>query len=121
LNIAGSKLGDFVVEVGASNGWTWRKWNGGRMELYGSASHNPTALNDGINSMTVTMPVSFVNTSFMVYLTPAKCGLLVTRFGDCASNNDITHTKNTFVLSYRYNHGTVYTVNFNVMVVGGWK
>lgn len=121
LNIAGSKLGDFVVETGASNGWTWRKWNGGRMELYGSASHNPTALNDGINSMTVTMPVSFVNPSFMVYLTPAKCGLLVTRFGDCASNNDITHTNNTFVLSYRYNHGTVYTVNFNVMVVGGWK
>lgn len=117
----GSKVSDFVVETGASNGWTWRKWNGGRMELYGSASHNPTALNDGINSMTVTMPVSFVNTSFMVYLTPAKCGLLVTRFGDCASNNDITHTKNTFVLSYRYNHGTVYTVNFNVMVVGGWK
>ncbi len=117
----GSKVSDFIVETGASNGWTWRKWNGGRMELYGSASHNPTALNDGINSMTVTMPVSFVNTSFMVYLTPAKCGLLVTRFGDCASNNDITHTKNTFVLSYRYNHGTVYTVNFNVMVVGGWK
>ncbi len=121
INFNGGKLGDFVVEVGASNGWTWRKWNNGRMELYGSASHNPTALNDGINSMTVTMPVSFVNTSFMVYLTPAKCGLLVTRFGDCASNNDITHTNNTFVLSYRYNHGTVYTVNFNVMVVGGWK
>ena len=117
----GSKVSDFVVETGASNGWTWRKWNNGRMELYGSASHNPTALNDGINSMTVTMPVSFVNTSFMVYLTPAKCGLLVTRFGDCASNNDITHTKNTFVLSYRYNYGTAYAVNFNVMVVGGWK
>lgn len=117
----GSKVSDFIVETGASNGWTWRKWNNGRMELYGSASHNPTALNDGINSMTVTMPVSFVNTSFMVYLTPAKCGLLVTRFGDCASNNDITHTKNSFVLSYRYNHGTAYTVNFNVMVVGGWK
>jgi hypothetical protein len=104
IMLNGNKLGDFVVEVGSSNGWTWRKWNNGRMELYGSASHNPTALNDGINSMTVTMPVSFVNTSFMVYLTPAKCGLLVTRFGDCASNNDITHTKNTFVLSYRYNN-----------------
>jgi len=121
INFNGGKLGDFVVEVGASNGWTWRKWNNGRMELYGTASHNPTAVNDGINSMTVTMPVSFVNTSFIVTLTPAKCGLLVTRFGDCASNNDITHTKNSFVLSYRYNHGTVYTVNFNVMVVGGWK
>jgi hypothetical protein len=121
IYLNGARIGDHVVEAGASNGWTWKKWNSGRMELYGTASHNPTALNDGINSMTVTMPVSFVNSDFRVLLTPAKCGLLVTRFGDCASNNDITHTNNSFVLSYRYNHGQVYTVNFNVMVVGGWK
>lgn len=121
ININGGALKDFVVEQGASGGWTWKKWFSGRMEVYGTASHNPTAVNDGINSMTVTMPVSFVDTNFKVLLTPAKCGLLVTRFGDCASNNDITHTKNTFVLSYRYNHGTVYTVNFNVMAFGAWK
>jgi alpha-acetolactate decarboxylase len=112
---------DRVIETGASEGWTWRKWHSGRMELYGTVSHNPTALNDNINSVTVTMPVWFVNSAFRVLLTPAKCGLLVTNFGDCASNNDITHTNNSFVLSYRYNHSQVYTVNFNVMVVGGWK
>lgn len=112
---------DYVIEAGASGGWTWKKWFSGRMEVYGTASHNPTALNDGVNSMTVTMPVSFVDSNFKVLLTPAKCGLLVTRFGDCASNSDITHTKNTFVLSYRYNNSTAYTVNFNVMAFGGWK
>ena len=117
----GGKLGDFVVEVGASNGWTWRKWNNGRMELYGTASHNPTALNDGVNTMTVTMPVSFVNSGFTVLLTPAKCGLLVSSFGDCNGSNAIVHTVNSFALSYKYNHGQAYTVNFNVMVVGGWK
>lgn len=116
-----SNTKDYVIEQGASSGWTWRKWNSGRMELYGTASHNPTAVNNGINSMTVTLPVSFINSSFRVLLTPAKCGLLVNGFGDCASNNDISHTNNSFVLSYKYNHGTVYTVNFNVMVVGGWK
>jgi hypothetical protein len=116
-----NRLADIVVEVGASEGWTWRKWNDGRMELYGTVSHNPTALNDNINSVTVTMPVWFVNSAFRVLLTPAKCGLLVTNFGDCASNNDVTHTNNSFVLSYRYNNSQVYTVNFNVMVVGGWK
>jgi hypothetical protein len=112
---------DRVIETGASDGWTWRKWHSGRMELYGTVSNNPTALNDNINSVTVTMPVWFVNSDFRVLITPAKCGLLVSNFGDCASNNNVTHTNNTFVLSYRYNHGTVYTVNFNVMVVGGWK
>lgn len=119
--INNSKLGDFVIEAGASGGWNWKKWNSGRMELYGTASHNPTALNDGINSMTVTLPISFVNSNFKVLLTPAKCGLLVTRFGDCASNNDITHTVNSFVLSYRYGHSTAYTVNFNVEIYGAWK
>ena len=117
----GSKVSDFIVETGASNGWTWRKWNGGRMELYGTASHNPTALNDGVNTTTVTMPVSFVNSGFVVFLTPAKCGLLVSSFGDCNGSNAITHTVNSFALSYKYNHGQAYTVNFNVMVVGGWK
>ena len=117
----GNKMGDFIVEAGSSNGWTWRKWNGGRMELYGTASHNPTALNNGVNTMTVTLPVSFVNTNFTVLLTPAKCGLLVSSFGDCNSSNAITHTVNSFALSYQYNHGQAYTVNFNVQVIGGWK
>ena len=117
----GNKMGDFVVEAGASGGWTWRKWNGGRMEVYGTASHNPTALNDGVNTMTVTMPVSFVNTSFTVQITPAKAGLLVSACGDCNGSNAITHTVNTFALSYKYNHGQAYTVNFNVMAIGGWK
>ena len=121
LNINGGALKDFVVEAGASNGWTWRKWFGGRMELYGTASHNPTALNDGVNTMTVTLPVSFINTSFTVLLTPAKCGLLISSFGDCNSSNAITHTVNSFALSYKYNHGQAYTVNFNVQVIGGWK
>jgi hypothetical protein len=112
---------DRVVEHGMSSGWTWRKWNSGLMEIFGTVSHNPTAVNNNINSVTVTLPVSFVHSAFTVTITPAKCGLLVSRCGDCASNNDITHTNNSFVLSYRYDHGQVYTVNFNVAIQGRWK
>lgn len=112
---------DRVVEQGASGVWTWKKWNSGRMEVYGTASHNPTALNDGVNSFTVTMPVSFVDSSFTTTITPAKCGLLVSSFGDCNSSNAIEHSKVAFVLSYKYNHSPAYTVNFNIMAVGRWK
>lgn len=121
INLNGNKLADFVVEQATGGVWTYRKWNSGRMEVYGTASHNPTAVNDGINSMTVTMPVSFVDTSFTVTITPAKCGLLVSACGDCNASNAVTHTVNTFVLSYKYNHSTAYTTNFNVMAVGEWK
>jgi hypothetical protein len=91
------------------------------MEVTGTASQTPTALNNGNNSITVTMPVSFVDTSFRVLITPAKCGLMVSAFGDCNTSNDITHKKNSFVLSYKYNHGVAYTTNFNVIIQGKWK
>ncbi len=121
LYFNGAKIGDHVVEAGTSGVWSWKKWNSGRMEVYGTSSHNPTALNNGVNSFTVTIPVSFVNADFTVIITPAKCGLLVSACGDCASNNNISHTVNSFVMSYKYNHGVAYTTNFNVMVVGKWK
>lgn len=114
-------LSDFVVEQGISGVWSWKKWNSGTMEVTGTASQTPTALNNGNNSITVTMPVSFVDTSFRVLITPAKCGLMVSAFGDCNTSNDITHTKNSFVLSYKYNHGVAYTTNFNVIIQGKWK
>ena len=117
----GTKFSDYVVDQGTSGGWAWRKWNNGRMEVYGTASQTPTALNNGTNSITVTMPVSFVNTSYTVIITPAKCGLLVSACGDCASNNDISHTVNSFVMSYKYNHSVAYTTNFNIMAIGKWK
>lgn len=121
INLNGQPLKDFVIEQGTSGVWTWKKWFSGTMELVGTASHNPTALNDGVNSFTVTMPVSFVNTAFTVMITPAKCGLLVSACGDCASNNSISHTVNSFVMSYKYNHSTAYTTNFNIIVHGKWK
>lgn len=112
---------DFVVEQGTSGVWSWKKWNSGTMEVIGTVSQTPTALNNGNNSITVTMPVSFVDTSFGVLITPAKCGLMVSAFGDCNTSNDITHTKNSFILSYKYNHGVAYTTNFNVIIQGKWK
>ena len=112
---------DYIVEKGESGAWVYRKWNSGYMELYGTLSQNPTSLNNGTNSITATLPVSFVDTNFVVNITPAKCGLMVSAFGDCNSSNDKTHTVNSFVLSYKYNYSTAYTVNFNVTVVGKWK
>lgn len=112
---------DRVVEQGVSGVWSWKKWNSGRMEVYGTASHVPTVLSNGTNSFTVTMPVTFADTSFTATITPAKCGLLVSAFGDCNASNNIEHSKVAFVLSYKYNHSVAYTTNFNVMVVGKWK
>ena len=112
---------DYITEEGGSGAWWYRKWNNGDMEVFGTLSQTPTSLNNGTNSITASLPVSFVDTSFVVNITPAKCGLMISAFGDCNSSNDKTHTVNSFVLSYKYNYSTAYTVNFNVTIVGKWK
>lgn len=38
LYIGSSKLSDFVVEQGTSNGWEYTKWNNGKIELYADRS-----------------------------------------------------------------------------------
>ena len=114
-------INDYIVESGESGAWVYRKWNSGHMELYGTLSQTPTSLNNGNNSITATLPVSFKDTNFVVNITPAKCGLMVSAFGDCNSSNDKTHTVNSFILSYKYNYSTAYTVNFNVTITGKWK
>ena len=121
VKINNSTMANFVTETGGSGAWWWRKWSNGDMEVFGTLSQTPTSLNNGTNSITATLPVSFVDTSFVVNITPAKCGLMVSAFGDCNSSNDKTHTVNSFILSYKYNYSTAYTVNFNVTVVGKWK
>ena len=117
----GDYINDYIVESGESGAWVYRKWNSGHMEIYGTLSQTPTSLNNGNNSITATLPVSFKDTNFVVNITPAKCGLMVSAFGDCNSSNDKTHTVNSFILSYKYNYSTAYTVNFNVTITGKWK
>jgi hypothetical protein len=112
---------DYVTETGTSGAWSYRKWNSGYMEVYGTVSQTPTVLNNGTNSITATMPVSFVDTNYVVSITPAKCALQVSAFGDCNASSDKTHTVNSFILSYKYNYSTAYAVNFNIVAVGKWK
>lgn len=120
ININGGNLKDFVVEQGTSGIWTYKKWFSGTVECWGNVSVNPTTAN-AINSVTVNLPFTFANTDFVVTATPAKCGLLVDRCGDCNASNSMTHTTSSFVLSYNYAHGTIYTTSFNVIVKGDWK
>ena len=120
INLNGQPLKDFVIEQGMTGIWTWKKWFSGTCECWGNVSINPTTAN-GLNSTTVNLPFTFANDDFIVNITPAKCGLLVDRCGDCNTSNAMVHTTSSFVLSYNYAHGTIYTTSFNVMVKGKWK
>lgn len=111
---------DFVVEQGTQGDWTYRKWNSGFAECWRNVSVTPGNVN-GTNSITMTLPFTFANTNYNVTITPAKAGMYVDRWGDCATNGSITHTTTGFTMAYNYAYGTAYNVSFNVVVNGKWK
>ena len=111
---------DYVVEQGSSGIWDYRKWNSGYAECWGNVSVTPTTAN-ATNTITVNLPFTFANTSYKADITPAKTGLYISAHGDCNANGDLSHTTSSFVMSYRYNSGSIYSVSFNVTVKGKWK
>lgn len=120
INLNGNKLVDFIVEQGTQGDWTYRKWNNGFAECWRNVSVTPGNVNS-TNSITMTLPFTFANTSYNVTITPAKAGMYVDRWGDCATNGSITHTTTNFTMAYNYAYGTAYNVSFNIVVNGRWK
>ena len=111
---------DYVVETGSTGIWDYRKWNSGDIECWGNMSVTPTTVN-GTNTITVTLPCTFANTSYKVDITPAKTALYIGSFGDCNSSSNLTHTTTNFTMAYKYTNGTAYSVSFNLSVRGKWK
>ena len=114
---------DYVIAEGSTGIWNYRKWKNGDAECWGNLSITPTTGN-ATNSTTVNLPFDFVSDSsntYKVYITPAKTALYIGSFGDCNSSNNMSHTTNSFVMSYKYNNATPYNVSFNLTVKGRWK
>ena len=111
---------DYVVDQGTDGDWTYRKWKSGFAECWRNISVTPTTVN-GNNSIEITLPFTFANTSYNVTITPAKAAMYVERWGDCATNGTITHTTTSFTMAYNYAFGTAYNVSFNIVVNGKWK
>ena len=115
-----STVKDYVVEQGEKDFWTYRKWNSGAVECWGNKSATPTTVN-GTNTISVSLPFTFVGTGYTVDISPAKTGLYISAMGDCNANGDLAHTTSSFTMAYRYNSGTAYGVSFNLHVHGKWK
>ena len=76
-------IADYVVEEGISGNWTWKKWASGEMEVWGKQTPPVTGTT---NSFSIAMPVTFVNTEYMVDMTPGHNGSIVTKYGDYNAN-----------------------------------
>lgn len=115
-----NNTGDYVVDQGVSGSWTYRKWNSGLAECWGTFSHRAENVNAN-NQFSISLPFTFANTNYTVNLTPASASMYVDAFGDSGTNGSVTHTTTAFTVAYKYNYGTAYSVSFNVNVNGKWK
>ena len=120
IKVNNSKMADFVVDQGSNGMWDYRKWNSGYAECWGNKSVTPTTAN-ATNTINVTLPFNFTDTSYKVDITPAKTGLYISALGDCDANGNLSHTVSYFVMSYKYNSSSIYSVSFNITVKGKWK
>ena len=124
VKISGGVIGDFVVEQGTTTNWSYRKWNSGVAECWGTAKYTAsTSLASGDNfQFTVPYPVvftekpvSFIGTrgDGMAYQVK-KCYPLFPTDKDNAKNITIWAVLESSVSANN-------TVTFNVHTSGRWK
>lgn len=77
INEVNGKAADYIIETGTTNGWNWRKWNSGFIELTGYVQHsnitcniasNGTYYGSGSNgTKNVTLPFTLSSCDFVGY------------------------------------------------------
>ena len=74
LNVSGGGLGDFVIEQGTSGDWTYRKWNSGVAEAWGTYSSASKAGSSWISNLwysddNISFPSGVFNSAPLIQLT----------------------------------------------------
>lgn len=119
-----STLADFVVEYGTSDIWTYRKWNSGMSECWGSISKNVTSwsawggLYEGNQNFQATYPSGlFLDTPELFAAPYGQLGLAGVELYQGASN---TQTPQMYLLRGNNISGT-YACKVNCYAIGRWK
>lgn len=119
-----STLADFVVEYGTSDIWTYRKWDSGMSECWGSISKNVTSwsawggIYEGNQMFQASYPSGlFLDTPELFAAPFGALGLAGVEFYQGASN---TQTPQMYLLRGNGISGT-YACKVNCYAIGRWK
>lgn len=79
------KFGDYVNENGTSNGWSYKKWNRGTYEMYGSFEVTPTSSEKGeslyiTNDIVIPTPFDIAEDAVVTGAADGNCWLTDGRF-----------------------------------------
>ena len=113
---------DYIVEQGTDSIWTYRKWNSGVAECWGTTSVNVTSYagwgNEYYSSPygTATFPTDLFNNTPSAVNTTRKSGA-----EGSTVISGVTKTGITQIYIVRPNSGQTGTLTFSVYAVGKWK
>lgn len=74
INEVNGKAADYIIETGTTDGWKWRKWNSGRVELIGWVQYTSIKLdkasqgtyyNETTGTKTTTLPISLSSVDYI--------------------------------------------------------
>ena len=74
INEVNGKAADYIIETGTTDGWKWRKWNSGRVEMTGwnqftgiklDRASNGTYYSDTTGYKTLTLPFSLSSVDYL--------------------------------------------------------
>lgn len=113
-------IGDFIQEQGVSGGWVWRKWYSEVAEYFGVTRINGSSTSDS-KFVKVTLPFSFINTSYSVQATPTLNANILLRYWVANSGGNMSRTKNSFEIHGRSTSANGYGIEFDLHIIEKWK
>ena len=128
LKIHNVAVADYVVEQGTRGMWTYRKWNSGNAECWGSKTitvnvtepWGPLFISGGIAATNVTFPFTFVEVPTVnVNLSGTSSGGFIMVTGNVSKPATTTETGIFEICRGAYGAGMNY--KFNYSIKGKWK
>lgn len=108
---------DYIVEQGSNTYGTYRKWNSGILEQWGQVT---TGASSGTVSSNIQFPTSFVDTSYIIMLTPRRnfgASMSVSESNNAGNSQRTTDT--TYITWWK--SGNAYATEIQFYVKGTWK
>ena len=120
LNVTGINAVDYVVENGAEGIWTYRKWNSGKAECWGTTTvaSNAYSASGGYKQIKETLPTGLFNTTPLVLVSGKIASNAQTSIGYTSADSA------TQVQTYLINRGTSAITSTGAVywqVIGTWK
>lgn len=108
---------DWIVDQRISDIWTWKKWNSGIVECWGTVN---IAGSNIFTESQIDLPFAFFNNTYVITVTPLACGATIERYVIGTSAGEDGRTASSFKISHQTTLESC-SVSYMINIRGQWK